>query len=84
MVLTCTLWLYCCLAVLLSCRDRLYEAGCDEAVSWTWLGGSAEMATPEFARYVAVALIALLGIAGFAAGALRESASLKGMQVLDK
>lgn len=42
------------------------------------------MPTPEFARYAAVALVACLGIAGFAAGALWEREALKRLQVLDK
>lgn len=68
-----------------SFRDRLYEAGFDESVTLAWLGHTfGEMPTPEFARYAAVALVACLGIAGFAAGALWEREALKRLQVLDK
>lgn len=70
-------------------RDRLYEAGFDEAVTLTWLqqlspDAPLEVATPEFARYAAVALIAGLGAAGFAAGALRELEGLKSLRVMDR
>jgi hypothetical protein len=62
----------------------LYEAGFDETVSLASLGRTLDLPTPEFARYAAVALVACLGIAGFAAGALREKEALKRLQVLDK
>lgn len=69
-------------------RDRLFEAGFDETVSLGWLSSflqlPADVATSDFAKYAAVAVIAALGSAGFAAGALREVENIKRMQVLDK
>lgn len=69
-------------------RDRLYEAGFDESVNMGWFSTvpqiPAELATPEFARYAAIGVIAGLGAAGFAAGALRELETIKRLQVRDK
>eukprot|EP00775_Hariotina_reticulata_P002596 gene2596-2898_t len=63
-------------------RDRLFEAGFDESVTLPWL--HQELPTSDFARYGGVALIALLGAAGFAFGGLREVEAVKKLQVLDK
>eukprot|EP00879_Flechtneria_rotunda_P006254 GHRR01006573.1.p1 GENE.GHRR01006573.1~~GHRR01006573.1.p1 ORF type:complete len:720 (+),score=349.27 GHRR01006573.1:621-2780(+) len=66
-------------------RDRLYEGGADEIISWDlWTGQHLEYPTPDFARFAAVGVIALLGIGGFVAGALKELDALRRLQVLDK
>jgi hypothetical protein len=81
LLLLLLLMIYCCCCCC-CCRDRLFEAGFDESVSLPWL--QQELSTSDFARYGGVALIALLGTAGFAFGAIREVEAVKKLQVLDK
>jgi hypothetical protein len=50
----------CCHAV----RDRLFEAGFDDDVSVSWLGQAVQMPTSEYSQYLAVAVVAGLGVAG--------------------
>jgi uncharacterized protein HemX len=66
----------------------LFEAGFDDDVTVSWLtsgpGQALQMPTGEYAQYLAVAVVAGLGIAGFTLGALREVQKLQKMQVLDR
>lgn len=78
-----------CTSDLLCFRDRLYEAGFEESVDLSRLHSiipqlPADVATSDFARYAGVAVIAGLGAAGFAAGAVREQGRIKRVQILDK
>lgn len=65
-------------------RDRLFEAGFDDDVSVSWLGQAVQMPTSEYSQYLAVAVVAGLGVAGFTLGALREVQKLQKMQVVDR
>jgi hypothetical protein len=66
----------------------LFEAGFDDDVTVNWLtsgpGQALHMPTSAYAQYLAVAVVAGLGIAGFTLGALREVQKLQKMQVLDR
>jgi hypothetical protein len=50
----------------------------------TALAAAGALPTGDAGRFAAVALVATLGAAGFAAGALREVEGIKRLQVLDK
>lgn len=45
-------------------RDRLFEAGFDDDVTVSWLGQAAQMPTSAYSQYLAVAVVAGLGVAG--------------------
>lgn len=52
------LFLFC------AARDRLFEAGFDDDVPVSWLGQAVQMPTSAYSQYLAVAVVAGLGVAG--------------------
>ncbi|GBF89787.1 hypothetical protein Rsub_02957 [Raphidocelis subcapitata] len=59
-------------------KDRFFEAGFDDDVA---LAGRT-LPTSEFAQYSAMAVVAALGVAGFAAKAYQERRTVERMQIL--
>lgn len=63
--------LYCPVLLYAACvtnRDRLFEAGFDDDVTLDWLapvtGHALQLPTSSYAQYLAVAVVAGLGVAG--------------------
>lgn len=56
--------------LLCAVRDRLFEAGFDDDVTVSWLGQAVQMPTSAYSQYLAVAVVAGLGVAGGWVGGL--------------